>query len=113
MLSVQAQTVCKLATVWDAAVAAIQALAEQVKRGKVNGELTEVQGLLEALPLSSGDFCRMGNNLRNAERYMRSQEWGAASYELHMLAGALRNCLFALGNGVSRPSRTQAHPELF
>jgi len=78
MLSVQAQTVCKLATVWDAAVAAIQALAEQVKRGKVNGELTEVQGLLEALPLSSGDFCRMGNNLRNAERYMRSQELAAA-----------------------------------
>jgi len=78
MLSVQAQTADRLGNAWGAAVAAIEALAEQVKRGTVNGQLTEVQGLLEALPLSSGDFCRAGNNLRNAERYMRSQELGAA-----------------------------------
>ena len=78
MLSVQAQTADRLGNAWGAAVAAIEALAEQVKRGTVNGQLTEVQGLLEALPLSSGDFCRVGNNLRNAERYMRSQELGAA-----------------------------------
>ena len=78
MLSVQAQTADRLGNAWGAAVAAIEALAEQVKRGTVNGQLTEVQGLLEALPLSSGDFCRAGNNLRNAERYMRSQELAAA-----------------------------------
>lgn len=78
MLLVQARTVDNLASGRGAAVAAIEALAEQVKRGTVKGQLTEVQGLLEALPLSSGDFCRVGNNLRNAERYMRSQELGAA-----------------------------------
>jgi hypothetical protein len=114
MAYVQTQTVKKQhANVWDAAVAAVQALAEQVKRGNVNGQLIEVQGLLEALPLSSGDFCRAGNNLRNAQRYMRSQEWGAAAYELRMLAGSVRSCLIAQGNGLSRPRRTVAHPALF
>ena len=77
--------------VWHAAVAAIDALALAVKRGQVNGQLSEVRELLEAPPLASGDFCRAANNLKNAERYLRSQEAGAAGYELRMLAGVIRN----------------------
>lgn len=103
MLSKRAQTAENLVNVWEAAVAAVEALAEQVKRGSVNGQLNEVQELLEALPLSSGDFSRVLNNLRNAERYLRSRESGAASYELRLLAGAVRSCLLA--NGGSRRTR--------
>ena len=106
MSSVQVRTADKLVNVWDAAVAAIEALAEQVKRGKVNGQLSEVQELLQALPLSSGDFSRVVNNLKNAQRYLQSQERGAAAYELRMLAGALRTCLLASGNGSPRIRRT-------
>lgn len=101
----QLQTVDKLVNVWDAAVAAVEALAEQVKRGSVSGQLNEVQELLEALPLSSGDFSRVLNNLRNAQRYLRSRESGAASYELRLLAGAVRSCLLASG-GSRRTRRT-------
>ncbi len=103
MSSEQLQTVDKLVNVWDAAVAAVEGLAEQVKRGSVNGQLNEVHELLEALPLSSGDFSRVLNNLRNAERYLQSRESGAASYELRLLAGAVRSCLLA--NGGSRRTR--------
>ena len=106
MSSEPVQTVDKLVSVWDAAVAALEALGEQIKRGNVNEQLREVQELLEALPLSSGDFCRVVNNLKNAERYLQSQEWGAASYELRMLAGAVRSCLLAHGNGPRRTRRT-------
>ena len=104
--SEQVQTVDKLVSVWDAAVAAVEALAKRVKRGNVNGPLREVQELLEALPLSSGDFSRVANNLKNAERYLQSRERGAASYELRMLAGAVRSCRLANGNGSRRTRRT-------
>ena len=106
MSSEPVQTVDKLVSVWDAAVAAVEALARQVKRGKLKGQLSEVREVLEALPLSSSDFCRVANNLRNAERYLQSHEWGAASYELRMLAGAVRSCLLAHGNGPRRTRRT-------
>ena len=105
MLVERVQAAGELVNVWDAAVAAVDALAKQVKRGNVNGPLCEVRELLEALPFSSGDFSRVANNLRNAERYLRSQEWGAASYELRLLAGAVRCCLLAHG-GNRRTRRT-------
>ena len=98
MSPVQSRTSEKLVNVWDAAIAAIEALAGQVrKRGDVDGQLGEVQALLQALPLSSGDFCRVSNNLKNAQRYLQSHERGAASYELNMLAGAVRTCLLPSG----------------
>ena len=94
MSPVQSRTSEMLVNVWDAAIAAIEAVAEQVKKlGNVDGQLGEVQALLEALPLSSGDFCRVSNNLKNAQRYLQSHERGAAAYELRMLAGAVRTCL--------------------
>jgi hypothetical protein len=89
-----------------AAIAAVEALAEQVKRGNLDGELGEVQALLEALPLSSGDFCRVSNNLKNAQRYLQSQERGAAAYELRMIAGAVRTCLTTRGTWSTRRSVT-------
>jgi hypothetical protein len=106
MSSVQVRTVDKLVNVWEAAIATLGALVEQVRRGNVNGELGEVQALLEALPLSSGDFARAANNLKNAERYLQSNEYGAAAYELRMLTGAVRTCLLADGCDTPKLRRT-------
>ena len=102
MSSVKVRTLEKLVNVWEAALATLEGLAEQVKCGNVNGQLGEVQTLLEALPLSSGDFSRVTNNLKNAERYLQSNEFGAAAFELRMLTGAVRTCLLADGTGTPK-----------
>jgi hypothetical protein len=93
MSSLETRVLQRRVTVWEAAIAAVLALAEHVKRGALEGELGEVQALLEALPLSSDDFCRVSNNLKNAERYLESQERGAAAYELRLIAGTVRTCV--------------------
>lgn len=48
-----------------------------------NGDgIAELKQLLEALPFSTAEFGLATNRLRNASRYLRSQERGAARYEL-------------------------------
>ena len=106
MSLVQVRAAEKLVNVWEVAIATLEALAEHVKCGNVNGQLGEVQALLEALPLSSGDFSRVANNLKNAQRYLQSNEHGAAAYELRMLTGAVRTCLLADGSGTPRLKKT-------
>ena len=55
-----------------------------------NGDgIAELKQLLEALPFSTAEFGLATNRLRNASRYLRSQERGAARYELKMLALSL------------------------
>jgi hypothetical protein len=41
--------------------------------------------ILEALPLTSADFCAAVNRLGNAQRYLQSGERGAARFELRQL----------------------------
>lgn len=53
-------------------------------------DLQEVRGLLDSLPLASDEYGTASNRLRNAHRYLVSQERGAARYELILLAGSLR-----------------------
>ena len=52
-------------------------------------ELDNLRTLIESLPLASGDFGVAMNRLRNAQRYLRSDEIGAARYELRLLFGCL------------------------
>src|SRR5262245_7331667 len=106
MSSVEVRTSQKLVNVWDAAIATLEALTKQVKRGRINGQFGEVRELLEAMPLSSGDFSRVANNLKNAGRYLQSQENGAAAYELRMLTAAVRACLLADGMGSPKLRKT-------
>jgi len=55
-----------------------------------NGDgIAELKQLLEALPFSTAEFGLATNRLRNANRYLQSQERGAARYELKMLALSL------------------------
>jgi len=53
------------------------------------GETADLQRVMEALPLSTDEFGLATNRLRNASRYLRSHERGAARYELKMLARSL------------------------
>ncbi len=46
----------------------------------------EVQLILGALPLNTDEFALAGNRLRNAGRYLKSGERGAACYELKLLS---------------------------
>jgi hypothetical protein len=51
--------------------------------------MQEVRGLLDSLPLSTDEYGTASNRLRNAYRYLVSQERGAAKYELRLLVGSL------------------------
>lgn len=65
-------------------------LASLRRDAEIVAELQEVCDLLESLPLSTDEYQTAKNRLRNAHRYLVSQERGAARYELNLLAGSLR-----------------------
>jgi hypothetical protein len=79
------------------AVASIEAIHSQLAnclRGIAVGrarddanasELAEATHLLEALPLSTGEFAVASNRLSNARRYLDAGERGAAHYEVQLL----------------------------
>lgn len=78
-------------SIWHVAVEKTQHLAHAVKYRRVDGKhCNAVREVLEALPLATAEFARLTNHLANAERYLRSDEHGAAAYELNLLHGALR-----------------------
>jgi hypothetical protein len=54
-------------------------------------DLLAVESLLAALPLASDEFALVASRMGNARRYLRSNEIGAARYEIGMLASTLRN----------------------
>jgi hypothetical protein len=53
-------------------------------------EFSDLRTVIESLPMPSGEFSLAKNRLRNAQRYLRSDEAGAARYELCLLLGSLR-----------------------
>jgi hypothetical protein len=59
------------------------------KASAVN-ELDTLQKLLESLPMASGEFSTAMNRLRNSQRYLCSEEIGAALYELRLLTSLLQ-----------------------
>jgi hypothetical protein len=61
------------------------------QEAKVMDDVQEVTDLLDSLPLASDEYGTASNRLRNAHRYLVSQERGAARYELKLLANSLRN----------------------
>ena len=80
--------------IFGQAVRKVESLLAQLDQaagsnGDKGNEIAERQRLLEALPLSTEEFGLATNRLRNASRYLRSQERGAARYELKMLARSL------------------------
>ncbi len=70
----------------------VEHLLRTIRRDQdVLDELQHVRDLIDSLPLAIDDYSTAANRLRNAHRYLVSQERGAAGYELQMLAGKLRH----------------------
>lgn len=53
-------------------------------------QLADVESLLHCLPLDSSEFALAQNRVRNARRYFRAREVGAARFELRFLLNSLR-----------------------
>ena len=69
-------------------------------------QLTVAAMLLESLPLSTSEFGLAMNRLNNARRYLKSNECGAARYELRLLIGGLTP------KPEARPSRRRIRPKV-
>jgi hypothetical protein len=52
-------------------------------------ELANLRAMLESIPQETGEFSLAMNRLRNAQRFLCSDETGAARYELRLLVGGL------------------------
>jgi len=61
--------------------------------------IVDTQLMMESLPLASGEYAVASNRLRNARRYLQSDERGAAAYELRLLMGDLKEATVAKQNG--------------
>jgi hypothetical protein len=55
-----------------------------------NGEVDQLEGLLQSLPLASNEFGVAINRLSIDRRYLQSTETGAACWELNILANQIR-----------------------
>jgi hypothetical protein len=69
---------------------AFEHLLVQVARGDDPATgFAHVRQILEALPMTSAEFCTAINRLANAQHYLRAGERGASSYELNLLLRGL------------------------
>lgn len=73
-------------------LSAVDRVVAWLRRGSCHFDGFErIEELLESLPLASDAFNTATNRLKNARRYLRSDERGAARYEIQLLANSLRN----------------------
>ena len=56
-------------------------------------DLRQLTAWLETLPLATGEYATARNRIHNASRYVGTGEFGAARYELRLVAGQLRQHL--------------------
>jgi hypothetical protein len=56
-------------------------------------DLRQLTAWLETLPLATGEYSTARNRIHNASQYVRAGEFGAARYELRLVAGQLRQYL--------------------
>jgi len=57
----------------------------------VTDDFLDALELMSALPLSTDGYGVFVNRLKNAYRYLRSNETGAAHYELRLLCGSIKS----------------------
>ena len=82
MRSLQQLSTATPDTIRQELVQTVEHLLRKIRRDQdVLDELQQVRDLLDSLPLASDDHSTATNRLRNAHRYLVSQERGAASYE--------------------------------
>lgn len=80
-----------IADVFNPVLSALMRLVQKARQGVVSlGEVDQLEGLLQSLPLASNDYGIAINRLSNARRYLQSTETGAACWELNILANQIR-----------------------
>ncbi len=85
-------TIATLSSVFQPVLNALAGLTKKLGGDcAVDERVDHLHALMETLPLSSDDFGIACNRLGNARRYLRSNERGAARWELNALASQLRN----------------------
>jgi hypothetical protein len=101
----QLTTTPAVSDLFRTAIRRLARLRAQMRLGiNVSRELSEIQGVLESLPLSTSEFGLAHNRLQNALKYLEAAEPGAARYELQLLETSLRLWSGALSEGL-RPLR--------
>jgi hypothetical protein len=66
-----------------------QELARLLAEPEVSDCWPQARAMLEALPLSTGEYAAAVNRLRSAQRYATQRQLGAARFELNQLARKL------------------------
>lgn len=91
-MNTEIDTQVTLSSVFQPVLGAMAGLAKKLGHGSaIGGEVNHLESFLETLPLKSDDFGIACNRLRNARRYLESNERGAARWEMNALANQLRN----------------------
>lgn len=71
---------------------ALSAIMQQLGRGAfANNSTDDLQDMLESLPISTDVFGIASNRIRNARRYLASNEFGAARWELNAMRQQLQS----------------------
>ncbi|MEO8269132.1 MAG: hypothetical protein ABI557_05400 [Aureliella sp.] len=92
-----------ISSVFRPVLSALAGLFKKLERSAANtSEINNLQSLLETLPLRSDDFEIACNRIGKARRYLQSNEWGAARWELSALESQLRNQAIAKTREPSR-----------
>ena len=91
-MQIQTNTRVTIDSVFQPVLSTLSRLVRRVTgEGGASAEVNQLQTLLETLPLGSDEFGIACNRLRNAQRYLQSNEAGAARWELNALASQLRS----------------------
>lgn len=90
-MRIQTNTRVTIDSVYKPVLATLSRLVRKLtNEDAASAEVGQLQTLLETLPLSSDEFGIACNRLSNAQRYLQSNEAGAAHWELNALANQLR-----------------------
>ena len=84
---------CKLDDLRTRAVTRLRVLTQMIS-GKdfTSGDLDGLRVLIESVPMAGGESGLAASRLSKVQRYLRSNELGAARYELQMLLDCLQSC---------------------
>ena len=75
--------------------------SKRVLTGKCSGYLlSNAESLIDALPLATESYASACVRLRNADRSAQLREYGAAAFELNLLARSLESARKRFGTGL-------------
>lgn len=83
-------------------------LARNCQPTRMQESLDSIRGLLDCLPMDTVEYNMANLRIKNAQRFLESNEAGAAKFEIRMLRGSLKNYLAAQTDSRLNPQRIGA-----